>query len=134
MSADTPTTSIADLERLLEEKRSQLQELLQKRERLQQDLDELDAQIQDAANVNGPLTSRRRRKSRVKNETPLRPLVLEILGKNKKGLSLADLAEKVTATGYKSASRNFQNVLYQCVYNSSQIVRDDATGLYRLQK
>lgn len=133
MTENTTATSIADLERMLEQKRSQLQELLQKRDRLQRDLDELDAQIQDAANVDAPL-KRRRRKSRVRNGTPLRPLVLEILGKNKKGLSLPELAEKVTATGYQSASRNFQNVLYQCVYNSPQVVRDESSGLYRLQK
>ena len=61
-------------------------------------------------------------------------VVLEILGKNKKGFTLADLAVKVNESGYRSTSRNFRNVLYQCLYNTEGITHDDATGCYRLER
>jgi len=60
-------------------------------------------------------------------------VVTEILGKNKAGFSLAKLSEKVLATGYKSSSHDFKNVLYQCLYNTTSIVHDAESGTYRLK-
>jgi methionine salvage enolase-phosphatase E1 len=134
MTIAASVTSIADLERLLDERKAKLQDLLQARDRLQKQLDDLDAQIQDAASVDGPLIRRRGRKRRVKNETSLKAVVQQVLAKNKKGLSLADLEAAVTETGYKSGSHNFRNVLYQAAYHSPDIARDEKTGLYKLKK
>ncbi|MDB5348506.1 MAG: hypothetical protein JWP89_6883 [Schlesneria sp.] len=134
MSNPSPATSIADLERLLDEKKARLQSLVQERDRLQKELDKLDAQIQGAASVDGPLTRRSSRKRRLKNEMSLKAVIKEVLAKNKKGLSLSELETAVTETGYKSGSSNFRNVLYQAVYNSADIGRDEKTGLYKLQK
>ena len=134
MSDSAPMTSIADLERLLDEKKAQLQDLVQQRERLQKELDKLDAQIQGAASVDGPVRRKLGGKRRVKNEMSLRAAVQQVLNKNKKGLSLADLETAISETGYKSGSSNFRNVVYQAVYNSADIVRDDKTGHYKLQK
>ena len=134
MSDPAPTTSIADLERLLDERKARLQDLVQQRERLQKELDKLDAQIQGAASVDGPFRRKHGGKRRVKNEMSLRAAVQQVLNKNKKGLSLADLEIAILETGYKSGSSNFRNVVYQAVYNSADIVRDDKTGHYKLQK
>jgi methionine salvage enolase-phosphatase E1 len=134
MSNPGPATSIADLERLLDEKKARVQDLVQERDRLQKELDKLDAQIQGAASVDGPLTRRPRGKPRLKNEMSLKAAIQQVLAKNKKGLSLAELETAVTETGYKSGSNNFRNVLYQAVYNSADIGRDEKTGLYKLQK
>jgi cell division septum initiation protein DivIVA len=134
MSNPGPATSIADLERLLDEKKARLQDLVQERDRLQKELDKLDAQIQGAASVDSPLTRRPRGKRRQKNEMSLKAAVQQVLTKNKKGLSLADLETAVTDTGYRSGSINFRNVLYQAVYNSAEIGRDEKSGLYKLQK
>jgi methionine salvage enolase-phosphatase E1 len=134
MSNPGPATSIADLERLLDDKKARLQDLVQERDRLQKELDKLDAQIQGAASVDGLLTRRPRGKPRQKNEMSLKAAIKEVLAKNKKGLSLADLETAVAETGYKSGSSNFRNVLYQAVYNSVDIGRDEKTGLYKLKK
>ena len=107
MAKDTAPLSIADLERSLNERRDQVQVLLQRRKQVQKDLEKLDAEIQDAMNPNAPIGRIRRRGPRVKNETSLRTVVEGILAKSKKGLSCEDLAKKVTETGYKSNSRNF---------------------------
>jgi len=133
MSQASSPLSIADLERVLDEKRAQLQDLLKKRDQAQKEIEDLDAEIQEAANLDAPM-GRGRRRRRVKNETSLRAVVLGILGKNKKGFTLSDLADKVIETGYKSGSKNFRNVLYQCLYNTEAIVHDEASGCYRLQK
>eukprot|EP00456_Euglypha_rotunda_P079096 TRINITY_DN758_c1_g1_i1.p1 TRINITY_DN758_c1_g1~~TRINITY_DN758_c1_g1_i1.p1 ORF type:complete len:146 (-),score=28.08 TRINITY_DN758_c1_g1_i1:92-529(-) len=134
MTTPATPTSIADLERLLEEKRSLLQDLVEKRERLRKEIDDLDTQIQAAASVDGPLTRRAVRKRRLKNDMSLKSAIHSVLTKNKKGLSLADLETAVSETGYKSGSSNFRNVVYQAVYNSADIVRDENSGLYKLQK
>ena len=134
MSDPAPMTSIADLERLLDERKARLQDLVQQRERLQKELDKLDAQIQGAASVDGPFRRKHGGKRRVKNEMSLRAAVQQVLIKNKKGLSLADLEAAILETGYKSGSSNFRNVLYQAVYNTADIVRDEKTGHYKLQK
>lgn len=126
--------SVADLEKILDERKNQLQELAKRRDLAQKELDKLDAEIQELVGVGGSLGKFRRRRRRVKNEMSLRAVVLEILSKNKKGFTLADMAGKVTETGYKSSSRNFRNVLYQCLYNTEGIAHDDATGCYRLER
>src|SRR5262245_32338768 len=77
--------SVADLERIMEERKSQLQELVKKRDAAQKELDKLDAEIQDLVGAGGTVGRYRRRRRRVKNEMSLRAVVLEILGKNKKG-------------------------------------------------
>ncbi len=133
MAKDSTPVSIADLERILDGKRDQLQGLLKKRDEAQKELEKLDAEIQDSLNPNAPI-GRVRRRRRVKNESSLRTVVLGVLAKHKKGFSLADLVNKVTETGYKSGSRNFKNGVYQCLYNSEGIVHDDATGSYRIER
>lgn len=126
--------SVADLERILEERKTQLQDLAKRRDAAQKELDQIDAEIQGLVGVGGTIGKYRRRRRRVKNEQSLRAVVLEILGKNKKGYTLADLAGKVTESGYRSTSRNFRNVLYQCLYNTEGIVHDESTGCYRLER
>ena len=126
--------SVADLERILDERKGQLQDLAKRRDQAQKELDKLDAEIQGLVGVGGSVGKIRRRRRRVKNAQSLRAVVLEIMGKNKKGFALADLAVKVNEAGYKSSSRNFRNVLYQCLYNTEGIVHDDATGCYRLER
>ena len=126
--------TVAQLEKALESKRSKLHELTAKREKLQRMLAKTESQIASLAGraaVEG--TGVRRRRRRAKNAKSLRAYVLEILGRSKKGLTIAELDDRVQATGYKSKSRNFRNVLYQCLYNSDEIGQDKATGKYVLK-
>jgi hypothetical protein len=132
MATDVSSLSLADLERLLKERQAHLDTLLKNRDELQAGIARLDAQMQALLEFRGKGRSLSR--PRASNETPLRDVVISVLGKKKKGLSLQDLAEQVLATGYQSNSRNFANVVYQCVYHHPDIVHDDATGLYRLDK
>ena len=68
------------------------------------------------------------------NDKPLRVYVEEQLNKNKKGLTLAELAQAILDTGFKTSSANFRNVLYQSLYNSTSIKHDAQTGKYIIVK
>lgn len=81
------------------------------------------------------ITHARRSKTRAKNSESLRVVVLRVLKQSgSKGLKLSDLADAVIHTGYKSNSRNFRNVLYQCLYNTPTIQHHEPTGAYRITK
>lgn len=121
--------TVAELEQILDDRKSKALELRKRREDLQRQIEQIDRQI--LALMGGkPLGPRRRR---LKNELPLRSHVLKILSKSKRGYSMAELTTQVTKSGYKSASHNFRNVLYQCLYNTKNISFDPATGRYKLK-
>jgi len=125
--------SVVELERLLNSRKSQLGELLKKRDKLRRELAQMERQIAELSGQRGGAGPPGRRGARVKNERSLREYVVEILGKSKKGLTLVELAQKVLDAGYKSDSANFRNVLYQCVYNTKDLYHDELTGTYRMK-
>lgn len=71
---------------------------------------------------------------RPKNAMPLKALCIELLSKNKKGLTLEQIIEKAQESGYKSSATNFKTVVYQTLYNADEVERDKATKLYVLSK
>lgn len=122
--------SVAELEQILEDRKSKAVELGRRREELQLELDEIDRQLLELMGDNRVI---RRRRRRLKNEMSLRSHVKELLGKSRKGYSMADLTTKIMEAGYKTSSRNFRNVLYQCLYNTEGVVFDPASGCYRIR-
>ena len=133
MAKSTKEMSVATLERLLHKRKSLLETLTDRREKLQRDLAKVEQRITSLeGRRNGSSTSARRRK-RPKNAKSLAKVVNEVLSRSKAGLPLAKLSDKVLATGYKSGSTNFKNVLYQCLYNSPQVVHEPETGTYKLK-
>ena len=135
--------SVAELEQLLESRRAELNELVDKREALAAELAELDGQI---AAMNGePVEGggrrrkarkvvRKRRPGRARNQPPLREVVAGVLEKQKKGLTLKELEEKVIAAGYQTNSAKFGNTLYQTMYNArDRFDYDGASKIYKLK-
>lgn len=120
--------NIVDLEKIIADRQTQVETLLRKRDELEQKIADIDADMQRF------LKTGRLRRRKPKNEVPLRTVVLEALSKSKKGLSLSEVTAKVKASGYKSHAQNFKLVVYQCLYNTANIVHDDATGLYRVKR
>lgn len=125
--------TVAELERMLNSRRMQLEDLLKKRSRAQQQLDQVNAEIAALTGDRRGIGMRGKRGPKMKNQRSLREHVEEILAKHKKGLTLADLSAKVIESGYKSGSHNFRNVLYQCVYNTKDVYHDESTGTYKLK-
>lgn len=130
MAKTAGVMSVAELEQILEGRKVKAIDLGKRREELQKQIDEIDRQILEVMGDNRVV---RRRRRRLKNEMSLRSHVLELLGKSKKGYSMADLTTKIIEAGYKSSSRNFRNVLYQCLYNTEKVTFDQASGCYKLK-
>ena len=130
MAKTTTVMSVAELEQILENRKVKAIDLGKRREELQKQLDDLDRQILEVMGDNRTI---RRRRRRLKNEMSLRSHVVELLGKSKKGFSMADLTSKIMDSGYKTSSRNFRNVLYQCLYNTDGVTFDQSSGCYKMK-
>lgn len=125
--------SVAVLERMLDKKKSTLQVLTSRRDKLQKDLAKVEEKILSLEGRRGGGVSLVRRK-RPKNNQSLSAVVTDILSKSRTGYTLSELADKVLATGYKSGSSNFKNVLYQCLYNSPSFTHEAESGTYKLKR
>lgn len=138
--------SVAQLERLLTDKKGELATLGQQKTNLQAQLASVDKQLDSLQGANAPAAApaaapaparrkkkRGRRGKRPKNTQTLPEVVAGILGKTPKGLNLKDLVAAVLGSGYKTKAKNFSNVVYQCVYNAKTIYRDDKSGTHRLK-
>lgn len=127
--------SLAELERILSDRKIQVAELEKRREKLLKELSKVESELQAILGKRGK--SLRRvgvRGPRVKNERSLREHIVEVLSKSKKGYVLTDIAAKVLEAGYKSNSKNFNNMIYQCLYNTDGIKHDLETDCYLLVK
>ena len=153
MSRAESEISVADLERILDARKSLVQELGKRRDALHKELAEIQEQLQGivgtevklkksgAKRGRPPGTGKRgpgrprgskNRGARPKNERSLRDEISELLSKSKKGLTLEELTPKVVEAGYKTNSSKFSNMIYQNIYNSEGIVKDPETGCYSL--
>lgn len=131
--------SLAELEHILGERKVQAQELEKRRDQLSKELAKVEAELQGIVGTKQKAGRKGvkkgvRRGKRVKNDRSLREIIFDLLGKSKKGITLADLEVKVPEAGYKSSSKNFSNMVYQCLYNSEGIAKDPETGCYHLVK
>ena len=129
MAKPSNDLTVAELERILNTRRTALRELQTRRAKIQKELDKVDAEILVLTGTSGS-----RRGPRSKNKLSLRETVLELLKRNKKGYALAELSRTILDSGYKTASTNFRNVLYQCLYNTPGIYHDEASGTYRYKE
>lgn len=129
--------TVSQLEKVLLAKKSELEDLVVKRDKLRSELSQLDEQIRGLAGdgVEGEEAPRRRgrpkgslnkarRGSRTKNKQSLKGFVREELLKAKKGLTIEELIAAVEANGYKSKAGKFRNVMYQCLFHSEEFQRD----------
>lgn len=134
MVSNIAKLSVANLERVLLKRKATLDALLSRREKIQRALKTVEQRIvllEGRASASG---SKKVRRKRPRNATSLSTVIAEILSKSKNGLPLGELSERILASGYKSSSANFKNVLYQSLYHSSSIEHDSKTGHYRLKQ
>ena len=127
--------SVSDLERMLKARKSELDNLIKKRDTKLKELSLIEKRIKVLEGRKRATAQKTRRKSRkrAKNKLSLRSTVTDVLSKNKNGIALDPLSKRILATGYKSNSGNFKNVLYQCLYNHDEFIHDKKTGLYRVK-
>jgi len=134
MAKNVNEMSVADLEKALLSKRSKLEDLSSQRERLRKQLETVEGKIQTLGGTPGTPAKRGggRQGKRVKNAKPLSGYIEEILGRTKKGFTVDEVEQKVLEAGYKTKSKNFRNVVYQCLYHAENIAQDEKTGRHLL--
>jgi hypothetical protein len=118
--------SIAQLEKILEKRRSKLSKLEKQRRKLQQELDELDSTILGLGGAGG------RRNGRAHNAKSLPQTLVEVLTRHGP-TKVGDIVKAVLATGYKTNSDNFRSIVNQ------QLIKDKrftaaSRGVYQLKK
>lgn len=129
--------TVSQLEKVLLAKKSKLEDLVVKRDKLRLELNSLDDQIRglagnDAAGEDGPRRRGRpkgsknkgRRGPRVKGQKSLKTWVTDELAKAKKGLTIDELITNVQAAGYRTKADKFKNVMYQCLFHNENFQRD----------
>lgn len=130
--------TVAQLEKLLLTKKSKLEDLVVKRDKLRQELSSLDEQIQGLGGGEAPAgeeaprrrgrpkgsKNKGRRGPRVRGQKSLKTWVTDELQKAKKGLTLDELIAAVQGAGYKSKADKFKNVMYQCLFHGENFQRD----------
>jgi len=101
MIKSTKDLTLLDLERLLNGKKNELEQLLKKREQLERQLTEVVEKIRsiEGKKTNGELGGVGRRIAfRLQNDRTLKEVVTELLTENAKGLGLDELSKKVLFT------------------------------------
>ena len=121
--------SLAELNQIMEARRSELSKLRQKRAELQRDLDRVDRQIFKIEGAGG----RRGGNGRVRNTRSLNDTIDEVLRSNGKPMRVPDIMDAVLKTGYRSNSANFRGIVNQTLIKDKRFHAPER-GVYALKK
>jgi hypothetical protein len=132
--------TLADLEKLLAAEGQAVARLRQKRQALEAQLDELAGVIsrfrggREKTAAAAPVRPRRvvRRKRRRGGKT-LRAAIAEVLGGSSKPMRARDIAQKMGAAGFKTSSKNLNNMISATLAQTGDFKRV-GKGLYALKK
>jgi hypothetical protein len=132
-TAGTSNMNIVDLERVLNDRKRQLEKLKKKRAKAQAKVDAIDAEMSKVAggvlNLGGRGVG-----SRARNDKPLPDYIEDVLGKNGKPMKVGDIVDAVLAAGYKSNSKSFKNIVNQQLIKERKRFNQVDRGLYGLLK
>jgi hypothetical protein len=124
--------SLADIDRMIQGRRKDLNKLHEKRKKLQRELDRYDRSIAAIGGSNGRgLSSRAGRRPR--NERSLRDTIAQVLEKVAGPTSVGDILDKVQASGYRSSSANFRLMVNLALMKDKRFQRA-GRGLYVLRE
>lgn len=135
--ARSDSLSVAELEQMLDARRAELSELESRRNTLAAELEECDARIGQLTGARGrrgrKVSRRRPGGGRGRKQPALKSVIVEVLQKSKKPLSVDEVVDRVLATGYKSNSDDFRKVAYLNLFHlktSGDIKHDPETKQY----
>jgi hypothetical protein len=123
--------NIAQLELILEHRRSELQKLYRQRNEWEKKIGGIDRLIAKLEGEDG--SGRRGAGGRARNDRPLPDYMETALREAGGPLRVGDIAEAVQAAGYRSSSDKFKSIVNQ------QLIKDDRfiavnRGVYKLKK
>jgi hypothetical protein len=128
----TVDLSLAQLERLMQSRRTELTRLSRERDKLQKKLDTLDERISE---ISGGMMrgTRGGGGTRARNAMNLPDVIHQVLTKTGAAMSVGDIMEKVQAGGYRSTSANFRGIVNQTLIKDKRFT-SSSRGMYQLKK
>lgn len=120
--------SIERLESILQKRRSDAQDLENKRNKLLAQLEIIDNKLTKIKGGSTTKKTKSRSVVRASNDRPLRAFVADAL--KKEPANLQEITDRVLKAGYKSNSSKFKNVVYQSLFHNEEFVHDAKTGQY----
>lgn len=124
--------NIAELERVLEERRSELSKLTRQRSNLEKKLSVIDRKIARVGGA-GALGRRRGRGGRARNERSLTETIETVMKGSNKPMKVPDIVDSVVSTGYQSQSANFKGIVNQTLIKDKRFQQVER-GVYQLKK
>ena len=131
--------TIAQLQRVLNEKQSELNKLHRQRENLQRKIDLIDRQIDrvDGGGGGGAIGMRRGGAGggggrRPRNEHSLLDTIEGVLRKGGKPMKVQEILDGVISTGYRSGSANFRGIINQTLIKDKRFGQVER-GTYELK-
>jgi hypothetical protein len=122
--------SIAQLERILRTRRTEVQRLARRRAKVARQLARIDAQLH---NLGGDGAGGGAAGGRARNEQSLVKVIEGVLGRAGKAMNVGDIATAVRARGYRSNSANFRGIVNQALIKERQFAQA-GRGMYQLKK
>jgi hypothetical protein len=123
--------SIAQLQRVLNDKQSQLNKLHRQRTEIQKRLNQIDREI---ARVGGGVNGLRGigGGGRARNAHSLLDTLESVLTKNGKPMKVGDIMDAVLAPGYRSNSENFRGIINQTLIKDKRFA-SAGRGIYEMK-
>jgi hypothetical protein len=131
-NANPATLTITDLERILQKRRSALEQLTKERDRLLKRVAALDGRIRALSGGAGP--SGVTAGGRPRNAMSLVEAMSEVLAKASKPLKVGEIVEKVEAAGYRSNASNFRALVNQTLIKQRKQFANAGRGVYQIKK
>ena len=122
--------SLAQLQQIMETRRSEINRLRKQRAEWQKKVDQIDRQIE---RIGGDGNGRRGGGTRARNENSLNDTIDQVLRGSNKPMSVGDILEAVRAAGYRSSSANFRGIVNQALIKDKRFVAA-ARGMYQVKK
>lgn len=135
-TASTSNMNIVDLERVLNDRKKQLNKLMKRRAKAQAKVDSIDAEIAKVSGgaVGGGGGGGRGTGTRASNDRPLPDYIEEVLSKHGKPMRVGEIMTAVQAAGYRSNSKSFKNIVNQQLIKERKRFVSVDRGLYGLAK
>jgi hypothetical protein len=128
--ANALNLSIAQLQRALSDKKSELDKLTRQRSVLQKKVDRIDRQIERLGGPGG--AGRGGTGIRMRNERSLLEIMQEVMTNAGKPMKVGDILDGVLASGYRSGSANFRGIINQSLIKDNRFGATER-GVYELK-
>ena len=122
--------TVAQLEKLLANRKSELDGLFKDRAKLEKQIDAVNEKI---SRLGGGSMSKRTG-GRAKNSMSLIDAIAEVLTKAGGPVGVGDIVGGVTEVGYRSTSANFRGIVNQTLIKERKRFLSTARGMYQLKK